>query len=342
MKDAVLIDIGNATSLVRNRHADTVLILCADFRAVWLCFQKRCAALPASGDGRSTRRKLDVRLKRQALEELYQTYVVLAEDDEGCRTAERRIARKAGMDQKYLKRLVKEMPAGLVNDEQHLTLRRAANAQCGIKNDKTKFTSSELRSAVLASFQAGTTHSDVCNRFGVGRTALYKHRSHLVAWRRSGGKDDGASVCLSLFSSFVDLCVVCADYFSELKSSGRPPVLWSDEEAIASETCDLAGATGIGKQYHPMKQYLAGLTLAATGKKGGGSQSHVRSFIRRNAMTDVKGSDLSQIRAKALTPEKHALVRLSLPVSLQSVCLSVTNMLVCVCITDVQQVRRRD
>ena len=154
--------------------------------------------LPASGDGRSTRRKLDIQLKRQALEELYEAYVVAAEDDEGCRLAERRIARNAGMSQKYLKALVVKMPAGLVNDGEQKTLRRAANAVCGIKNDKTKFTSSELRSAVLASFQPGTVNSDVCDRFGVGRTALYKHRSHLIAWRRSGGKDDGESVCLSL------------------------------------------------------------------------------------------------------------------------------------------------
>ena len=156
-------------------------------------FQKRFYDGPS--DGRSTRLKLDVQLKRQAMEELYQAYVVAAEDDEGCRAAERRIARKAGMGEKYLKALVKNMPAGLVNDEDQLTLRRMANNICGIKNDKRKYTSSELRDAVLASFRPDTITAHVCVRFGVGRSALYDHRSHLVAWRRGGGKDDGESVC---------------------------------------------------------------------------------------------------------------------------------------------------
>ena len=126
---------------------------------------------------------------------MYEAYVVAAEDDEGCRAAERRIARKAGMGEKYLKALVKNMPAGLVNDEDQLTLRRAANTVCGIKNDKRKYTSSELRNAVLASFRPGTVNTDICERFGVGRSALYDHRSHLVAWRKGGGTDDGESVC---------------------------------------------------------------------------------------------------------------------------------------------------
>ena len=39
MKDSVLVDATNATSLVRNRHADPAWILCADFCAVWLCLQ---------------------------------------------------------------------------------------------------------------------------------------------------------------------------------------------------------------------------------------------------------------------------------------------------------------
>ena len=104
------------------------------------------------------------------------------------------------------------------------------------------------------------------------------------------------------------MCFV-ADYFCEVKRSGRPALLSADEEAMAAEILDLYGATGIGKDYRRTAKFLGDLTSAVTGKKQGGSQSHVKKFARRSGLTQVKGSDLSQIRATALTPEKHGMVR---------------------------------
>ena len=116
-----------------------------------------------------------------------------------------------------------------------------------------------------------------------------------------------------------------AGYFSETKRSGRPALLSPDDEAMAAEILDLHGATGVGKDYRRTGQYLGGLTEAVTGKKRGGSQSHVKAFARRSGLTKVKASDLSQIRATALTPEKHATVRSCLrsPLFCPSVSLSV-------------------
>ena len=78
---------------------------------------------------------------------------------------------------------------------------------------------------------------------------------------------------------------------------------------MAAEILDLYGATGIGKDYRRTAKFLGDLTSAVTGKKQGGSQTHVKKFARRSGLTQVKGSDLSQIRATALTPEKHGTVR---------------------------------
>lgn len=132
------------------------------------------------------------------MEELYTLYAAAVEDGEGSRAAERRIARAAGMDLKYLKGLVKQMPPGLINDDDQLTLRRAVNDICGINNDKRKFTPAELRNAVLGSFLPGTVNADIGRRFGVGTSALYTHRKALLKWRQAGGTDDGASVCVSV------------------------------------------------------------------------------------------------------------------------------------------------
>ena len=76
---------------------------------------------------------------------------------------------------------------------------------------------------------------------------------------------------------------------------------------MAAEILDLYGATGIGKDYRRTAKFLGDLTSAVTGKKQGGSQTHVKKFARRSGLTQVKG--LSQIRATALTPEKHGMVR---------------------------------
>jgi len=249
--------------------------------------QKKPAKLPATG---KKPKKLDAQMKRSCLEQLYElptTHPTL--EEEGKRDKIRAICRSCGLNEQYMRAELKRLPAGLVNNNEQRTLRRAVNQLCAIKGDRHRWTQAELKRAVLGVVNGGASFRGTCAEYGMTGDCLNKHRTKLLEHRKVGGTDDS--------------------YFAQDHSAGRPTLLSRDDEAICAAMLDLHGSTGIGKDYQRTKQYVAGLTEAKTKRKQGGSQSHVRGFKERNKISAQAASDLSQIRAESLTPEKHHSVR---------------------------------
>ena len=249
--------------------------------------QKKPAKLPASGKSA----KLDVFLKRQCLEQLYELDTVQMDEDSDERKCKKiqEICRSCGMNRQYMEALRKKLPPGLVNDAEQKTLRRAVNHLCNIKGDRQRWTQAELKRAVLSTVNDGAPVGATLKQYGISKDCMNKHRTALMAHKKAGGTDDS--------------------YFAQDLTTGRPTLLSRDDEAICAAMLDLHGSTGIGKDYQRTKQYVAGLTEAKTQRKQGGSQSHVRGFKKRNRISAQAASDLSQIRAESLTPEKHHSVR---------------------------------
>ena len=102
--------------------------------------KKKTEKLPASGKPK----KLDVFMKRSCLEQLYE----LDSDEAGNRNKIRAICSSCGMHEKFMVAERKKLPAGLVNNAESRTLRRAVNKLCGIKGDRQRWTQAELKIAL--------------------------------------------------------------------------------------------------------------------------------------------------------------------------------------------------
>ena len=245
--------------------------------------KKKTEKLPASGKPK----KLDVFMKRSCLEQLYELDPAL--DEVGNRNKIRAICSSCGMHEKFMVAERKKLPAGLVNNAESRTLRRAVNKLCGIKGDRQRWTQAELKIAVLGVVNDGASFRGTMAEYGIGPDCLNKHRKALLNHRKVGGTDDS--------------------YFAQDLTAGRPQTIKPDHEAVAASIMDQHGCTGIGKDYQRTKKYLSDLgtaqNKATTGKPVKASQSLVRGFMNRNNMSAQKASDLSQVRAESLTPEKH-------------------------------------
>ena len=274
--------------------------------------QKKPAKLPATG---KKPKKLDAQMKRSCLEQLYElptTHPTL--EKEGKREKIRAICRSCGLNEQYMQAELKRLPSGLVNTTQQLTLRRAVNKLCGIKGDRQRWTQAELKEAVLNKDTVG--FNATCTQYDLTKSTLDKHCKALVKHKAGGG---------------------CVDsYFAQDLTAGRPRLITRDHEAMCAAIFDLHGVTGIGKDYQRAKKYLGGLATATHKEKGTvvtGSQSLVRGFKRRNQMSAQKASDLSQIRAQSLTPEKHH--RVCLPSARYGIAYAQTELLLLLCGTTV-------
>jgi len=147
--------------------------------------QKKTEKLPATGKPK----KLDVFMKRSCLEQLYELDSAL-DDEEGNRNKIRAICSSCGMNEKFMVALRKKLPAGLVNNTESRTLRRAVNKLCGVKGDRQRWTQAELKIAVLGVVNDGASFRGTMAEYGIGSDCLNKHRRALLDHRKVGGTDD--------------------------------------------------------------------------------------------------------------------------------------------------------
>eukprot|EP01048_Picozoa_sp_COSAG05_P007139 COSAG05_NODE_496_length_9256_cov_9.286557_1_plen_149_part_00 len=123
------------------------------------------------------------------------------------------------MNEKFMVDQREKLPAGLVNNTESRTLRRAVNKLCGIKGDRQRWTSTELKRAVLGVVNDGAGFRSTCAEYGVTGDCLNKHRRRLLEHRKVGGTDDS--------------------YFAQDHSAGRPQKIQPTNEAVASSIMDL-------------------------------------------------------------------------------------------------------
>ncbi len=240
--------------------------------------------------------------QREAIEAFY-AFKTRAENDPasviGDRLVCRSHAREAGMLESTLRSETARLPPGLENSSVCLTLRRHVNVLLNIPQQKGVYhwRIAELQRMVLASFVIGpgkARHEEILGQrvVVIGKNTMNTHRNALKAWRRERRGKDG-------------------QYFESIRPPGRPTLLTPVEEQFAMETIDLSAQIAHGKDRRLGKDFVGELSKAV-GLGGGGSKEHLQGVRRRvtlangNKITEQSASNMSTLRAKALTPEKHA------------------------------------
>ena len=284
---------GTAHSLGMSGPATRVLA--AQSRAQ-RCARERALRTPTAPISATMQRQ------RSAIESFYMFKAQAENDAEsvvGDRIACRTRARAAGMTEGTLRAEVAKLPPGLENTDECLTLRRHVNHLLRIPPQKGVFhwRIAELKQMVLASFEKGPTaarHEHILGELVpvLGKNAMNTHRNALEKWRKEKrGSDD--------------------DYFASLKPPGRPTLLSPVEEQFVAETIDLSSRIAYGKDRRLGKAYLRDFSNAV-GVSGGGSRAHLQGLANRVTLANgeklrpKRASNMSTLRAVALTPEKHA------------------------------------
>jgi len=241
---------------------------------------------------------IDPEIKAEAMQAVYVERQALKENqgEAGDRNITRRVAKKHGLHERYLREWTDKLPAGLSGK----ALLRAALRLCfpstGLKASgrRSVYTAAEFQSCVIGSLAEGGKVDDRLE-YGIGRSNFMRARRDLQAHRKEHGADAD------------DL------FFATQRAPGRPTLLLPDEESMAAELLAIDAETGFGRDLRQGRRMLSRLTNRVAGK-GGGSRSHLEGVKKRAVLSeasggklvDKKASDLSQTRAKALTVEKHA------------------------------------